>query len=256
MANVAHILARSSRRGLVLFPVALKQQLSAAYRNRQGGLSDYQEWEGNNGETCWYYEDAGLSDYWQYSCGGEFYEGGGGAWEGRDASGNPWSYDPNAVQGDVDPARYPRGGGSGGGFPAGGAIFDPSWVPDLPEPLDIDFPIGSYVPPRCPAGQYPSGETDASGQPVVRCRPYPSNATPAQKKALDQQGQKAIQSAQRAQNQLKQMAEQCAAKGGRLVKTAGGKILCQLPNGKLEDLSGWPWWVWLLIGGGAIAILK
>lgn len=125
----AFVLAKSTR-GPVLFSVDLLNQLREAWRNRQpneDGLRDSIEWEDEDGNQCYYYEEpAGLSDYWEYSCGGEFYQGGGGVWSGFDAWGN--YYAPTYSGGDL-----------------GGATVSASSGPLSPVPIDWSQ-IASSIP--------------------------------------------------------------------------------------------------------------
>lgn len=248
----------NSPRGSVLISEEYLARLRAAGRVRPApphrrGLGDYIEWEGDDGSTCYYYED--QSGYWEQSCNGEYWTGGaGGEWQGWDAWGNYYNYElPSAGTIAIGTTFAPQPADpnlpGGGGFdfwnwlsnafsfaPSGGGGIAQRCAPGEQEVLKRDAlgnrytvcePISPNVPGRCPQGQYYDPQAG-------RCLPFPPRATEAQKRQLQEQGNRALQ----------QMAARNAAQQQQ-----------RNPNQPLNG-AGLPWWVWLIIGGGAIAILK
>lgn len=163
----------------------------------------------------------------------------------------------------------------------------PNATNDLPlDPIPIDWTqIGTNI-NDCPDGQVAIyGRNSQTGETTIRCEaygvraalckngyndpsdpskciPFPPGATEERKRQLTQQGNQAAASrnaaAQSQQQALQKAAQECAARGGKLIQTATG-YGCQLPNGQVQSLSasGIPGWlIWALIALGVVVILK
>lgn len=91
-----------------------------------------------------------------------------------------------------------------------------------------------------------------------RCIPFPPDAPEAKKNQLRQQGQNAANAANAKasqQQQLQSLAQQCAARGGKLVQGQDGKLQCVNANG--QPMSGLPsWLIYALIALGVVVVLK